>query len=73
MRKLIILVLLLVAAVMALNGWFQYQTNKPLLVEEAVHYTLPAGQSAILENPDRRDRSGQHVFCRVDLRAVGLW
>ena len=47
MRKFIILVLLLVATVMTLNGWFQYLTNKPLLVEEAVHYTLPAGQSAI--------------------------
>ncbi len=69
MRKLIILVLLLVAAVMTFNGWFQYQTNKPLLISEPVHYSLPGGQSAIATIHDL-ERRGWLPMPRL---AARLW
>lgn len=68
-RKLIILVLLLVAAVMSFIGWFQYQTSKPLLISESVHYTLPGGQSAIATIHDL-ERRGWLPMPRL---AARLW
>ncbi|MFS1703428.1 endolytic transglycosylase MltG [Alteromonas sp. AMM-1] len=69
MRKLLILVLLLIAAGMAANGWFQQQLNTPLVLSSPVLYTLPGGQTAIA-TINEFDRNG---WLPMPRKVARLW